>query len=391
MESKLNIAVIVSTYPPYAGGMGNSAADAVAVLRAAGHTIRVFTLQPAGNDLHAHEKEVERLVPRLSFGFKNGGFVPQLYAALKSGAFDVIYLHYPFYGGAEMVWLYKLLHPKTRLIIQFHMDTPKLSWKGKVLTLPSVLIRKRLFKRAETVICSTLDYAKHSSIGSYVERWPEKFVEVPFGVDLTRFHVLPFDVPVLNELRERYGIREKEKVVMFLGGLDRAHAFKGVDVLLQAMAEVIQRSTVTVRCLICGSGDLRSEYERQARELGIEKNVIFAGRVSDEEMTLHYNLADVFVLPSTDSSEAFGIVLLQAMACGIPVIASDLPGVRAVFENGISGYAVETGSVAGLADKLRDYFRHPGRRWKMGKAARERVEERFDREAVEEKLKGVFG
>lgn len=428
----MNIASIVSTYPPYKGGMGNAARDTAAVLQKQGHDVTVFTLAPDGRE--GQENGVTRLASKLSLGFKNGGFVPQLYRELAKGpviasgtecsevqhgnpgiassktprndtTFDLIYLHYPFYGGAEIVWLYKLLHPKMRLVIQFHMDTPKLSRLGKLLMLPSIFIRKSLFKRAEKIICSTLDYAEHSSIGGYVKQWPEKFVEIPFGVDLRRFHVFPYDVPVLQEMRERYGIAEGDKVVMFLGGLDRAHSFKGVDVLLKAMArphpnpplskgrELKRRLVLSgkVKVMICGDGDLKSEYEQQAKKLGIEKNVIFTGRVADDEMTLHYNLADVFVLPSTDTSEAFGIVLLEAMACGIPVIASDLPGVRAVFENGVSGYTVVPGSPKHLAAKLHDYLRHPQRRWKMGRAARERVEELYDVEMVEEKVREVFG
>ena len=325
--------------------------------------------------------------------------MPQLYRELNG--FDCVYLHYPFFGGAEVVWLYALLNRKVKLIIHFHMDTPALSGLGKILSLPSLLIRKSLFKRADKVISASLDYVAHASVKKYFRKWPDKFIEIPFGVDLDKFHVFPHDIPELEDLRSKYGIGEKDRVIMFLGGLDQAHKFKGVEVLLRAMAgenAKIKSSNYSdtkyqipnTKLLICGDGNLKDTYQALAKEFGIAKNVIFAGRVSDEALTLHYNLADIFVLPSVDKSEAFGMVLLEAMACGVPVMASDLPGVRSVFINGAQGYTVAPGSARHLRVKLEEYLRYPQRRLKMGRAARELVEERYDWRKVGERLNEIF-
>jgi len=399
----MKIAVIVSTFPPYHGGMGNSAFE-MARLLAAQHEISVFTLchfddpsvggeeksiiDSSSQALKNGKIKVVRMKSLFSFGFKNGGFVPALYKQLDG--FDILYLCYPFFGGAEIVWLFKLLHPRTKLIINFVMDTPALSPLAKILSVPSRLIKKSLFKRADKIISASLDYVAHSSVKKYFKKWPEKFVEIPFGVHLDKFHVLPHDIPELEELRKKYGIQDKDRVIMFLGSLDKAHSFKGVDILFRACAGYTKYQILNTKILICGDGDLRSEYEYQMRELGIENIVIFAGRVSDEDLVKFYNLADIFVLPSVDKSEAFGIVLLEAMACGVPVMASDLPGVRSVFENGVQGITVAPGSARHLQKKLEEYLRYPQKRLKMGRAARELVEERYDWKKIGKKLNQII-
>ncbi len=387
----MKIAIITSTFPPYKGGMGNSAYEEARILSERGSRVVVLTPESNGNDKsEKHNPEtgsVHRLKPALKIG--KGAVLLKLWLKLKEH--EIIYLHYPFFGTAEIIWLYKLLHPEKKLIIRFHMDTPDLKWWGRALGLPSLLVKKRLMQQADKIICASLDYVANSSIKSIWKKNPEKFAEIPYGAHLDKFHVLPHDIPTLQELRQKYAIGEKkDRVVMFLGALDEAHRFKGVDILLQAFSHNAQRTANNVKLLICGTGDLKNKYKKLAKELNIEKQVIFTGRVSDEDLVPHYNLADLFVLPSTNKSEAFGIVLIEAMACGIPVIASDLPGVRFVFTNGIQGYTVAPGSARHLAVKIEDYLKHPQRRWKMGREARKLAEERYDWKKIGDRILKEF-
>ncbi|PIR94910.1 hypothetical protein COT95_01635 [Candidatus Falkowbacteria bacterium CG10_big_fil_rev_8_21_14_0_10_37_6] len=411
----MKIAVITSTFPPYKGGMGNSAYEIARIL-ARENEVSVFTLKQfchheSGNTAHEtmlqyqwdchvapltagsatsrnDSVHVVQIKPTFSFGFKNGGFVPALYKELKN--FDFIYLHYPFFGGAEVVWFFKLFNPKVKLIIHFHMDTPALSNLGKFLSLPSLVVKRSLFKQADKIICGSFDYVAHSSIKKIWQKYPNKFSEIPYGVHLSQFHVLPHDILELNNLREKYKIGEKDKVAMFLGGLDEAHRFKGLEVLLKALSGLMAEKKLKIKFLICGDGDLRHKYEKLAKDLKVDKNVVFTGRVPDEELTLYYNLADIFVLPSLDKSEAFGIVLLEAMACGVPVMASDLPGVRSVFENGKQGYTIAPGSERHLRGKLEEFLKYPQTRLKMGREARMLVEKKYSWEQVAEKIKKIF-
>lgn len=400
----MKIAIVTAVFPPYQGGMGNSAYE-IARLLAEQNEVTVFT---PDYSCHSEDEEsrsfasaqddkieVKYIKPLLQLGF--GAFIPELYKQLKK--FDIIYLHYPFFGGTEIVWLFKLLNPKIKLIIHFHMDTPALNWRAKILSLPSLMIKKSLFKRADKIISASLDYVAHSSIKKYFQKWPsyaktpadkpEKFCEIPFGVHLDRFHVFPYDILELQTLRNKLGIKKGERVILFVGALDEAHSFKGIDILLEAFSHNAQRATHNTKLIIVGGGDKRNDYEQLARELKIEKDVIFAGRVSDEELVNYYNLADIFVLPSVDKSEAFGIVLIEAMACGVPVMASDLPGVRSVFQNGAQGITVAPGSARHLQKKLEEYLRNPQKRLKMGRAARELVEEKYDWKKIGEKLNQV--
>ena len=105
-----------------------------------------------------------------------------------------------------------------------------------------------------------------------------------------------------------------------------------------------------------GNGNLRVEYERLAKELDLGEHVIFACSVSEEDLPKYYNLADLFVLSSIDSSEAFGLVILEAMASGVPVIASNLPGVRTLVKEGVTGYLAKAGDSEDLALKIDKYF-----------------------------------
>jgi glycosyltransferase involved in cell wall biosynthesis len=238
-----------------------------------------------------------------------------------------------------------------------------------------------MLKAADRIIVSTLDYAAASDIGHFMgdSRLKDKFAEIPFGVDGEVFRPAPRD----EELAGKYGISPEDKVILFTGGLDKAHYFKGMHILIKAFA-TIQDS----RLLIVGRGNLRSHYEALARDAGISDSVIFAGKVGDEELAKHYNLADVFVLPSVDKSEAFGLVLLEAMACGKPVVASDLPGVRQVAADG--GLTFKAGDADDLAEKMAYLLNNDDERKRLGEKGRRATEEKYDWKKVAEDLEKIY-
>nr|MBC7245835.1 glycosyltransferase family 4 protein [Chloroflexota bacterium] len=156
--------------------------------------------------------------------------------------------------------------------------------------------------------------------------------------------------------------------------MDRAHFFKGMTVLLQSLIYVCNRH---VRLLVVGEGNLRPAYQQRALRLGLDEQVIFCSQVSDTELPAHYALCDVLVLPSTTMGEAFGLVLLEAMACGKPVIASNLPGVRSVVSNGEDGLLVQPGDAHELAEKISMLLDDPRRRQEMGERGRAKVVEKY--------------
>ena len=165
--------------------------------------------------------------------------------------------------------------------------------------------------------------------------------------------------------------------MLFVGNLEPR---KQLDVLLRAMAQ-LRNSVPDVQLLIVGSGDSAGAHDQTARllglrgELGLSDAVRFVGRVDEQQLQDAYAAADVFALPS--SSEAQGIVALEAMACGLAVVASSVGGLLGTIEDGVSGCLVPSGDVQALAARLKELIEHPQSRAAIGERARETVERRF--------------
>ena len=320
---------------------------------------------------------MQRLPVALRLG--NAPFLPGLG---RLAGFDIVHLHYPFYFGAEMVWLRSLARD-VKYIVTYHQDV---LFEGPLRFVERVhhqLLGQRILHRASKVLATSWDYARASRLRPLLSERPSLVEEMPNGVDARRFRP---DVDG-TDVRARYGLRPTDLVVLFVGALDRAHYFKGVDVLLEAL---VRLPDGRVRLLIVGDGNLRAAYQRQAMTLGLGEQVVFCGRVSDAELPAHYACCDLSVLPSTTRGEAFGVVLLEAMASGKPVIASNLPGVRSVVHDGADGYLVEPRDAKDLANKLRLLQDDPQRRREMGAHGRARVEARYDWPRIIPRLERVY-
>ncbi len=374
----MKIAQVVCAYPPYAGGIGNSA-QTIGQLLAAEHEVATFAPQT--------------IKPWLRYG--HGAFLPQLFFKLRH--FDYIYLHYPFFGTAEVVWFFKLFFRKPKLIIHYHMDVKNLSLIAKILSLPSRLIRPLLLRQAETIVSASLDYIKSSQIRKYLAAHPEKFQEIPFGVDLKKFQPKLLNRPadnqviakakeIVNYINDTF-IKRDRLNLLFVGALDKAHYFKGIDVLLRALVILTSRRW---RLKIVGEGDLKPEYEALAKKLRLENQVEFPAKLAGAELVRAFQEADLLLLPSTNSNEAFGLVLIEAMACGVPVIASRLPGVRSVFRDHSEGLLVEPGDVLDLKNKLEFICNNERLRRNMALSARRLTEERYGLDKMQERLLGLF-
>ena len=233
---------------------------------------------------------------------------------------------------------------------------------------------------------SSWSYAASSYLAPYLKKQPAIFREVPLGVDDKFFH--PAKRPV--DLAEEYSLGAEDKAALFVGSLDRAHYFKGIDVLLKAWIEVL-RSCPRAKLIIIGEGDLRPIYAARARHLGLTESVCFVGRISEDELPKYYQLSDLLVLPSTDRSEAFGLVCLEAMASGRPVVASRLPGVLSVVRHGETGLLVPPSDADSLARSITNLFHNTDLSQKFGVKARQLVEENYADDLIADKLIKVLG
>lgn len=357
----MKIAHVVCVFPPYKGGMGNSVYNFKKYLDSHGYTVKVFT--PDYGEIFSESekneyKNTERIKPLFRFG--NAAFLPQL--LWKLSGFDIIHLHYPFFGAAEFILLLKMFsRKKFKLITHFHMDNRSAGIKGFIFSIYRIIILPLLSRASDIIISSSLDYIKHSSLRNYFLKNSYKFREVRFGVDLSRF--------VVKEPPKTDG----KKIILFVGRLDKAYHSKGLNVLLEA-TKIITEMNGNVLLRVIGEGDLRNKYIDFARNLGISDNVEFLNKIDNNKLVDYYNACDVFVLPSSSGSEAFGIVLLEAMACAKPVVASNIPGVRSVFINEKHGFLVNPGDIKDLSEKISSILNNESLGKKMGLEARKYVE-----------------
>ncbi len=375
----MKIAHIVCTYPPYYGGMGNVVFETASRLSGRGHTVEVFTPEYKRDGQSDEEKSAiedredfgRRLKSPIAYG--NAAYLPELRQELDS--FDLVHLHYPFFGSAGLVARWKKRNPHKPLVVTYHMDTRANGLKGLFFKLYAEWFMPSILSSADILIASSFDYVKVSDARDIYAKHREKWIELPFGVDTKRFQ--PREKPLF--LFDRYNLNPELPTVIFVGGMDRAHYFKGVPVLLQALAQC-QSQNMPLQAVLVGEGDVRHEYELIARSLGLLESVRFVGKISYEELPLHYAMGDVSVLPSTTVGEAFGMVLLESMATGIPVLASDLPGVRIIALEG--GEVCTPGSATDLSEMLSNFFSSAVDREEMGRKARQVIEDTYDWETV---------
>jgi glycosyltransferase involved in cell wall biosynthesis len=227
--------------------------------------------------------------------------------------------------------------------------------------------------RAADRVIAVSDHIAEQAVELGVQ--PARIRVIRSGVDTRRFR--PADAGERAAARQRLGIGGCAPLILFVGNLEPR---KQVDVLLRATARVRDRLP-DVELLVVGSGESAGVHDQTPRlkrlveELQLMRSVRFAGRLSDERLRDAYAAADVFALPS--SSEAQGIVALEAMACGLPVVASAVGGLLGTIVDGESGYLVPPGEVEPLAARLAELLEDGTRRQAMRETARQTVEERF--------------
>ena len=379
MVAPLRIAHVTATFPPYRGGTGNVSYHNARELAQRGHDVHVFTATVEG----APKREicdgiqVHRLQPLVRVG--NAPLLPQLLPALRG--FDVIHLHYPFYGGEFAVLAAK--STRTPLVITYHQDVFQSGTLGAVARLLTQTVGRWTLRSAARLLFTSADYGEASYVRPMLAGREEIIGELANGVDVAAF--TPGPAP--QQLCQRYGLDDTDQVALLIGALDQAHYFKGVDIFLQAVSTLPPH----VHGVVVGDGDLRPVYQAQAVTLGVGKRVHFGGRVADGDLAGHYQMADVTVLPSTTMGEAFGLVLLESLACGTPVIASDLPGVRTVVSDGVDGFLAQPGNATVLAECLHTLLTTPApQRQAMGLAGRRKVVEYYAWEQIGRQLEVIY-
>ena len=243
--------------------------------------------------------------------------------------YDVIHVHHP----DPMACLALLLSGyKGKVVLHWHADIEK----QKVLLRFYMPLQKWLLKRADVIVGTTPAYLAASP---YLKSVQDKVCCLPIGVE-----------PVLPPVEETAKIRSSYPGKKIIFSLGRLVAYKGFSYLVEA-AQYLGDDYVV---LIGGAGPLEAELKSQIQALGLEDKVKLLGRISDEEVVAHYGACTLFCMSSVFKTEAFGIVQIEAMSCGKPIVATRIPGsgVAWVNEHKVSGLNVEPMNAQQLAEAI---------------------------------------
>jgi glycosyltransferase involved in cell wall biosynthesis len=343
-------------YPPAPGGM-----ERVVQLLCENERPQVDSVVLAANTSAHTVREVWHGVPvtRVASVASIGsvGICPTFPAVLARMPRDVTVIHEPNPAALVSDWVTRGRGP---LVIWFHSEVVRARWKYNTLYRPFL---RRALTRAQRIVVSSPRLIEHAR---ELADFRSKCVVIPFGIDVERLDATPAVMARAAQIgREHPGPR-----VLFIG---RLVPYKGVDVLIDAMASV-QGATA----LILGDGPLRGALEARAAASGVAGRVRFLGALPDADVVAHLHACDVFVLPSVSRQETFGVAQLEAMACGRPVVSTDLEtGVPWVNQDGITGLVVSPADASALAAALNRLVGDRALCARFGSAGRARVEASF--------------
>jgi len=363
----VKIGLVTPYVYPLPGGVNEHVRFLYENLRLSGHDVRILTSS------HGLQRSSEGDVIRIGKGFSvpsNGSvgtitlsprFVGQVREVLDRERFDVLHFHEPFVPFLSLVVLGQSSSVNIATFHAYAGFSPAMEFGKRTLSGYSQKLHGRIAVSAA---------ARH-----FVDRFfPGEYKIIPNGVNLGRFQRA---VPIA---RWQDGCPN----VLFVGRLEDR---KGLPYLLKAY-RLLRKDEINCRLLIVGSGP----QEREARRYVMTRrlsNVEFLGRVSDAEKAQLFKTADVYVSPAT-GRESFGIVLLEAMASGAPIVCSDIHGYKGVVQRGRQALLVEPRDSRGLAAAIKELLEDPRRRHEMGEAGKERAEQ-FGWDRVTARVEAYYG
>lgn len=374
---KLKIAHVTATFRPQLNSAATACYHNARELARLGHAVTVFTTAPGtAPDQACAEVRIRQLRPCLRYG--QAALQPRLLTALRD--FDLVHLHYPFIGGAEMVRLATAIN-QTPLVVSFHNDLIGSDWRAPAVALYQRLAALLIVRPAARLYVPSSDLFSHSQLHRALPSLQHVLAELPYGVDTQRFHRLPNAA----ELRAQCGIATDHKILLFVAPLNRMHRLKGLEHLLAALRHL----PANIRLLVVGDGDLRYTYEQHAVALGLADRVLFLGAVDHEHTPAYYSVADATVVP-TLPPDTSGTVLLESLACSTPVVASNVPGLRTLVEHERDGLLTPPNDSPALAAALQRILSPTTDRQAMGRYGRARVTACYDWGMLGRRLEALY-
>ncbi len=345
----MKILLVSDNYYPYPGGISEHVYHLYLEFRRRGHTVNILTGQPSW--YHEDNPDIIR-VGRYVKTFINKSFNPtvtgiDLYNRVRyvvnKNDYDIVHIHGPI---APFLPIYTLMTANAPRVATFHA-----AFERNIYYKLLNPLFYHFFKRLDGQIA-----VSRTAKESMIKYFPGEYRIIPNGIDINRFN--PNVKPIEKYLDGKINI-------LFVGRLEPR---KGIRTLFQAMNKVVRKNK-NVRLIVVGKGALKNLYSYGLREA--KDYVVFEHFVPFEELPRYYATCDIFCSPAT-GNESFGIVLLEAMASGKPVVATNISGYRDVVRNGIDGKLVPPRNPYRLAVALLNLMKDPALREKMGKEGRKR-------------------
>ena len=304
---------------------------------------------------------------------------PSLISAVKDSAkfFDVVHIHGNRTTQSPILH-YFLKKNSVPYVVQAHGGLPSMSGH-RLKRLYDLFFGYPLLRDASKVIALTrTEVQQFLSVG--VPK--SKIAVIPNGIDLTEYS----DLPSKGSFKKKFGLDKNEKIVLYLG---RIHEIKGIDILVRAFANILHKLG-DVRLVIVGPDDgYLGEIEALTKALRIEGKVLVSGALYGVAKLEAYVDADVYVLPSR--YETFPMTVLEAYACGKPVIASKVGELTDLVADGQTGLLVDPGNTVQLAKNILYLLNDKGRAKEMGLRGKQFVKENFTVEKAVDKLQYLYG
>lgn len=367
-----NIVHIGKYYPPESGGIEAVTSSLARGAVVAGHSVSVVCFgrgQLRSEDIidcvHVVRSPIAKLVASQPIGFN---YVWQCLLFARKA--DLVHLHAPNMLGALCALF---VGGRGRLLVHWHSDVINKGLLGKILRP----LELALLRRADRIVATSQVYADASDT---LAPFRSKIAVVPIGVPDAK-HEGP-DSSLPSSIETLVGGR---KIILAVG---RLVPYKGFSVLIEAAQHLPADSVV----VIVGGGPLLQDLERELKAAGVMGRVVLLGRLSDVALHALFERATLYCLPSTSRAEAFGVVLLEAMAYGLPIVATDIPGsgVPWVNQHGISGLNVPVEDPKALADACNQILRSPELRGQLSQGARQRFLAEFTEEVSVRRMLSIY-
>lgn len=302
-----------------------------------------------------------------------------LYSQAKSA--DVIHTHLPTPWNADFSAIAGAV-TDTPVVLTYHNDIVGEGVAENIAKVYNETALKMTLRLVDRILITQPDYLSNSK---HLSQFGSKVDIVRNGVDTSRFSKSVVDPQTLENL----GFPKDRDTLFFLSVLDQYHDYKGLDVLLKAMAHLREIMEYPPKLIVGGDGELRERYESLAAELGVEDCVSFIGFISADDLPNAYSAADIFVLPSLSSDqEGFGLVLLEALACETPVITTDVVGISDDVKSQNLGRIVEVNDASALATGIQHELSMNLER--KGERGRKMCQQRYSWRQSARKLENIY-